>query len=268
MEGVVTAVRDHLVGSVLLTQSGTTLTVEDPDEFGEAGTLQIGDETENYTVVDDELILDSALSGTYAADDPVLVYPPQTERNALVLEAGSDEEVEAVVPHNLHALLSSGTRDGGELVACEVVGDELQVVDVVARKPEIDGEFVDTPYDDLPITSVTLGTSYTVTAEQVKVTPEFDAVALVTFNVTVKVAATTTAYVSLMVDGVQTGTERYAAQDGSNAGLYFPVTGTVQVAMSAGQAYVLEVAGKRTGPGACSIEGSKTGGIGYILFAG
>ena len=275
MEGVVTAVRDHLVGSTLISQSGTTLTVEDPDEFGQAGELEIGGEIRTYTVnTAEEIIIASALVGTYAVDTPVRVYPHQTERIALVLEAGSDEELQAVVPHTLHDKLSAGTREDGEIVTCEVVGDELQVVDVKARSPRISGAFIATPHDEVPVTTVAivLTSTYQPGDEQLVVVPEADSLALVTWSAVVAFTApVTTAELSLLVDGVQTGPEPRIGQTGAAAtnDLFLSASGQAWVAMAAGEEYILEVGARIFSgtDGNAQLLGSKSGGLGYALFA-
>lgn len=144
MQAQVTSVAEEHVGSTLLVQDGTTLTVEDVEEFdADGGQLSVGGEVRSYVVVDDELIISAALGGVYAEGDEVLVYPLQVERVAYVLEAGAEEELPARVPHSLHDRLALGTRDeDGEMVEVEGAGEELVVRDVLALEPGNDAGYI------------------------------------------------------------------------------------------------------------------------------
>jgi hypothetical protein len=144
---------DNLYPSDLLFPGGATqIVVVDPWEFDlDRGRLTIGTETIGYSVPDPEadfpvFDLDTPLVGTYDVGEPVsFVTPLGIVRYAEVQETGQEEAVPAIVHHSLYDKLALGPRAEGaeELAVMERHGEDLVVVDVKGKAPNVDGQFID-----------------------------------------------------------------------------------------------------------------------------
>jgi hypothetical protein len=158
--GHVVAVTSELDGDTLAadaTASATVITLEDVSPFAETGgQAYIDDGTNNeiveYSSVDpdaDTMTIPLGLANGYAAETPVVTYPPTRIRTARVrLDDDDDAPLLARVPYSMIALLPVGIREfGGESVIIELVRGSWVIKDVLGEEPVI--ETTTTPEPDV-----------------------------------------------------------------------------------------------------------------------
>ncbi len=120
MKGLIFAVDEERTGATLTASASignTSITVDDPFVFDEdGGSVQFGKSGEvvTYSAVDDttKVLTVSALTANHAIGDIVWAYPIATTRYAMIQAEGDEgDAVQAIVPHNLHRRLPTGTYD-------------------------------------------------------------------------------------------------------------------------------------------------------------
>lgn len=288
-EAVVSTVVERQAGSELgadVSAGASTLTLVDPDEFdADGGNLTIGTEVFSYFLDADTGVatLKTVLVNAYDEGEPVYVYPPFTERLAMVREAGSGEDLEARVPHGLYDKLATGTRDetNQELVECELRGTELVVADVIGLEPSVDSSYLNTQHAEAAVDLAgvdPLTNSYQpIGGAQLTVVPERSTLYLVSWTCVLEFYTSGftingNGFASLLVNGVQTGIEAQPVvagkwdNSGPNPVVGFPCSGQVAVACEPDIEYVFEIGVKKSGSVDIKVPLAKAGGISYVVF--
>jgi hypothetical protein len=151
-QGLVQAVRSSTLGSYVALAASIgagTLVVESALDFNETGgSLLLNGVTYPYISVNydtDTITLTGTLSVATVLTDRVDVLPLSTEKQALVVTAGSEDAVTVRVPHALMPLLPEGVRTDSEMesVQFEWVNGVFILTDVVGRTPVLDGGYID-----------------------------------------------------------------------------------------------------------------------------
>lgn len=154
MQGIVQSVNTTRSGGFPLATAAagsTSISFEDAFDFDETGgQVEINGVVLDYVSADlelDTLTLSVPLTFAVTEDDFVAVVP-HTEETYAVITFG-DDTFEAEVPHHLKALLPDGERDAGEgeAVVVEEVGLGYRIVDLVGRRPGVEGEYIENAGD-------------------------------------------------------------------------------------------------------------------------